>query len=41
MSDVDNGDILKIFKRLESLLEKPKDTVLDHIRTLKVCKSIH
>jgi len=35
MSDFDNGDILKTFKCLESSLEKPKDTLLDHIRTLK------
>jgi hypothetical protein len=41
MSDFDNGDILKTFKCLESSLEKPKDTLLDHIRTLKVSELIH
>lgn len=36
-STMDNRDISKIFKHLESVLEKPKDTLLDHIKTLKVC----
>lgn len=34
---VDNGDVSKVFKRLETALEKPKDTLSDHIKTLKVC----
>ncbi|XP_026810785.1 uncharacterized protein LOC113552228 [Rhopalosiphum maidis] len=34
-STVDNREISKIFKHLETALEKPKDTLLDHIKTLK------
>lgn len=36
-STVDNYDVSKTFKHLESALEKPKDTLLDYIKTLKVC----
>lgn len=31
-----SGDISKILKRLEITLEKPKETVLDHTKILKV-----
>jgi len=37
-STMDNCDISKTFKHLEFVLEKPKDTLLDHIKALKVCK---
>lgn len=33
----DSGDTLKIIKHLDIALEKPKVTLLDHIKTLKVC----
>jgi len=36
-STIDNCDVSKILKHLETALEKPKDTLLDHIKTLKVC----
>lgn len=32
----DDDNILKLFNRLETALERPKDTLLDHIKTLKV-----
>lgn len=32
----DSSNSSRTFKHLEAALEKPKDTVLDHIRTLKV-----
>jgi len=35
---VNNDDISKLFQRLEMALEKPKDTLSDQIKTLKVCK---
>lgn len=31
-----DDNISKLFNRLETALEKPKDTLLDHIKTLKV-----
>lgn len=31
------AEISEIYSRLESTLEKPKDTLLDQIKTLKVC----
>lgn len=33
---INNDDILKISKHIGSTLEKPKDTITDHIKTLKV-----
>lgn len=37
-STMDNCDISKTFKHLETVLEKPKDTLLDHIKALRVRK---
>lgn len=34
---ITDAEILKIYSRLEGTLEKPKDTLLDQIKTLKVC----
>lgn len=33
----DDCEISKMFKRIETTLEKPKDTLKDHIKALKVC----
>lgn len=34
----DDDEISKIFKRIETILEKPKDSLQDHMKTLQVCK---
>lgn len=34
---LNDDEILKISKHIESALEKPKHTVSDHIKILKVC----
>lgn len=34
---VDDEQIINTFKHIESALERPKDLLLDHIKTLKVC----
>lgn len=36
-STFSNDEIPIIFKNIENILEKPKDTLSDHIKTLKVC----